>query len=474
MSFLNRWLRTLKMLPPALSVALPGLGPLMARRRWPRTRGTLQAPGLHEPVEILRDKWGVPHIFARNEHDLFFAQGYVHAQDRLWQMELSRRIGDGRLSEVLGPGGLAMDRFARTLGLRRLAERGWERVETEARTFLEAYAEGINARLAGREPLPVEFSLLGFTPTPWTGVDTLVRGNLLSLFLSGNYRLELLRARLLAEVGEALTAQLLPPHGPDTPLIVPPESMNIRGLRGTAALEGLDGVDGVLGDPNIVSGSNNWVVHGSRTASGKPLLANDVHIGLGLPSVWYENGLHGGRFDGVGFSLPGVPMLVLGHNGRIAWGMSNLGPDTQDFYLEKLDDARAPRRYEFKGEWHELELRREEISVRGAPPVVLEVRRTRHGPLMNEAMSRLLKDAEPMALRWGLEDSEPLVHALVGINLASDWKGFRAAVARWESPGQNFVYADGEGNIAYQATGKIPLRAAGHAGTVPMPGWTGE
>ncbi|HVE87362.1 MAG TPA: penicillin acylase family protein [Myxococcales bacterium] len=473
MSPVSQWLRMARMLPRAAAMALPGLGPWLARRRWPRTRGRMPARGLHAEVEIIRDRWGVPHLYAKDEHDLFFAQGYVQAQDRLWQMDLGRRLGNGTLAALMGPGGLATDRFMRTLGLRRMAERLLAQVDGDARAILEAYAAGVNARLASGEPLPFEFSLLGATPEPWSPVDTMARGLLLAFLLAGNHRLELLRARVVAEAGEAVAAQLLPAHAPETPLIVPPEA-RLQGLRGAAALEGLDGVDRVLGDPNIVSGSNNWVVHGSRTASGKPLLANDVHVGTGLPSTWYESGLHGGRFNVVGFCLPGVPLVVLGHNGRIAWGLSNLGPDTQDFYIEKLDDRRSPRRYEHMGQWHDLEIRREEIQVRGGRPVSLEIRSTRHGPVMNEAMSQLLEGSEPLALRWALNDSGPLVNSLVRLNLAGNWEEFRAALALWESPGQNFVYADTAGNIGYQATGKIPIRGPGHQGTVPVPGWTGE
>jgi penicillin amidase len=474
MKMLRKVFQLLRMMPPVMAAATPGLGPRLARGRWPRTQGTLTAPGLNGPVEIIRDRWGVPHIFAKDEHDLFFAQGYVQAQDRLWQMEMGRQLANGTLASMMGAAAVPVDRFIRTLGPRRAAERGWTRVQGDARAIAEAYARGVNARLQC-EPLPLECSIFGVTPALWTPVDTLARGNLLALALGGNHRLELFRARLLAEVGEELTAMILPPHAPDTPLIVPPEAMNLRGLRGVKELDGLDTVDGLLGDPNIVSGSNNWVVHGERTASGKPLLANDVHIGLGLPSTWYESGLHGGRFDVVGFTLPGVPLVVLGHNGHMAWGMSNLGPDTQDFYIEKLDDPKAPRRYEFKGEWHDLEVLREEIPVRGGAPVPLEIRITRHGPIMNEVLSRELKpDSEPLALRWALHDSAPLLPALVRMNVAGNWKDFRAALELWESPGQNFVYADVEGNIGYQATGKIPIRAAGHQGLVPVPGWSGE
>ncbi|NMO13492.1 penicillin acylase family protein [Pyxidicoccus fallax] len=472
MSAFNRWYQMLRRLPPALATMTPGLGPWMARRRWPRAQGTLQLQGLHGPVEVLRDTWGVPHIFARDEHDLFFAQGYVQAQDRLWQIEFGRLVGNGLLASVLGPRLVPMDHLMRTLGLRRMAEQGLSSVSPQAMDILEAYSAGVNARIAN-EPLPLEFTILGHSPAPWKPVDTLLRGNLLAMMLGGNYRLELLRARLVAEAGEDVAALLLPSHAPQTPLIVPKEA-RLQGLRGVKSLEGLDATDAVLGDPNIVSGSNNWVVHGQRTASGKPLLANDVHIGLGMPAQFYETGLHGGRFDHVGFSLPGVPMLVIGHNGHASWGMSNLGPDTQDFYLEKLDDPKQPTRYEYQGAWHDLEIRREQFPVRGGPPAMTTIRSTRHGPLLNRAMSQLMADEAPLALRWAHTDCKPLVDALLGLNLAKSWDEFRAACALWESPGQNFVYADVKGNVGYQSTGKIPLRAAGHQGTVPVPGWTGE
>lgn len=466
------WLQ--KVLARAHIIAMPKLGPELAAQRWPQVSGTIETDGLNAPVEILRDRWGVPHIYAETEHDLFFAQGYAHAQDRLWQMEMNRRIADGTLSEVMGQAGLQSDIFMRTLGLRRIAERMWAQVHGETRLVAQAYVDGVNAHIAQGKSLPLEFTLLGIPPAPWSAIDLLNRGNLLSLALGGNYRIELLRARLIAEVGEALTTELFPPHAPETPLIITPRAEQEAGLKGISELEGLEGVDRWLGDPNIVSGSNNWVVHGSRTASGQPLLANDIHIGLGVPSTWYANGLHGGRFDGIGFSLPGVPLLVLGHNGRIAWGMSNLGPDTQDFYIEKLDHPEDPRHYQYAGRWHPLDVLVESIPVRGEASMELVVRSTRHGPIMNAAMGQLLRNAEPLALRWALTESAPLLGALVDLNLAGDFGGFRAAVARWESPGQNFVYADAQGNIGYQATGKIPIRAAGHDGLAPVPGWTGD
>lgn len=468
---MSDWLQ--RILARAKVISMPKIGAEIAIQRWPCVDGHCTIDGLAESVEIIRDHCGIPHIYAKNENDLFFAQGYVHAQDRLWQMEMNRRIGQGRMSEVVGAEALALDRLMRTIGLSRMAERSWTQVHEDARRIVEAYVAGINAWIKNAKMLAFEFTLLGVVPEPWSPVDILLRGNVLALNLAGNHRLELLRTRLLAEVGEALTAQLLTPCAPESPEIVSTKTPAENPWKGLAKLDELDRIDEWLGDPHIVSGSNNWVVHGSRTASGKPLLANDIHIALGVPSAWYANGLHGGRFDEIGYSLAGVPLILLGHNGQVAWGMSNLNPDTQDFYVEKLDSLENPRHYEYRGQWLPLEITRNTISVRGGPSVEFEVRSTCHGPIMNEAMSQLLRNAEPLALRWAHANCIPLIESLAAFNSAKDLREFRAALTLWESPGQNFVFADIHGNIAYQATGKIPIRAPGHDGLSPIPGWTG-
>jgi penicillin amidase len=281
-----------------------------------------------------------------------------------------------------------------------------------------------------------------------------------------------LLGRFHAQVGEEAAQQLMPPYAAGAPLIIPDEAAGYGWLRGVDLSAAAD-LTTLLGASNGDRGSNNWVVHGSRTATGKPLLANDTHLSLDMPSVWYENGLHGGRFDVVGFSFPGAPSVVIGHNARIAWGVTNLPADVQDFYIEKLDDPQNPTAYEFEGAWQPLERVPETIEVKGGEPVELDVLRTRHGPLMNGVIGSL-KDAEPMALRWTALEGSPSAQGVLLVNLASGWDDFRRAVSFWDAPSQNLVYADVEGHIGYQMTGQIPIRAPGHQGLVPVPGWTGE
>ena len=457
----------------ALVVILAAAGAWFVRRPWPQVKGSITLPDLSAPVEIIRDEWGVPHIYAENEADLFFAQGYVHAQDRLWQMEMNRRIGSGTLSAALGPAALDTDRFLRTIGLRRAAEKDWALVDDDTRVIMEAYAGGVNAYIETHQNrLPLEFTLLGVDPAPWTPVDTLCWGKAMAYNLGGNYSMELLRARLIAELGEEAAGQLTPPYPEEGPVIVPPEARSYAWLRDASGGD-LDPLNALLGESRVEWGSNNWVVHGSRSATGMPLLANDMHLGLDMPSVWYENGLHGGRFDVVGYSFPGVPMVIVGHNERIAWGVTNLGPDVQDFYIEKVNDPFHPTRYQFMGEWRETEVVAEIIEVKGESPVTLNVYITQHGPIMNDVIGDLNR-AEPLALRWTAMDGGYLFRAVALINQASDWQEFREALSYWDVPSQNFVYADVEGNIGYQSPGKIPIRAAGHQGLLPVPGWTGE
>jgi penicillin amidase len=456
----------------ALALVLALLGAWFVRRPWPQVDGTLAVRGLAAPVEVIRDRWGVPHIYAKSEHDLFFAQGYVHAQDRLWQMEMNRRVGNGELSAILGEAPIGIDVFMRNLGLRRAAERDWARLGPEPRAVLEAYAAGVNAYLASGR-LPIEFSLLRVAPRPWRPTDTLVWGKVMSWNLGENWSFELIRARLIAKLGERLTQELLPPYRAGAPVIVPPGVKRYAWLR-DAPLDGLQEITSFFGDRGPDWGSNNWVVHGSRTASGHAMLANDTHLSLSVPSIWYENGLHAGRFDVVGFSLPGVPMVLLGHNARIAWGVSDLIPDVQDFYVEKLDDPKNPRRYLYRGQWRDLETVPERIDIRGGEPHELQVMQTAHGPLLNPALEHHHRVAEPLALRWAALDPGDLLGAAFEIDLAKDWPSFRAGLRSWSAPNLNFVYADVDGNIGYQATGLIPIRAPGHQGLVPVPGWTGE
>jgi penicillin amidase len=473
MKRLGKLLLTLGIVVLVLAVIVAAAGTWFVRRPWPKVKGDIAVEGLTTPVEIIRDEWGVPHIYAENEHDLFLAQGYVHAQDRLWQMEFNRRVASGTLSAVLGNATLDTDRFMRTIGLRRAAEKDWALAEGDTRDALQAYADGVNAFIEShRNRLPLEFTILGAEPEPWSPVDTLAWGKVMSYFLCGNYDSELLRALLIAGLGVEAAQQLVPPYPEDGPVIVPPEALSYSWLRDAEFLE-LDAAAFGAGLPRTDWGSNNWVVHGSRTATGMPMLADDMHLGLDMPAVWYENGLHGGSFDSVGYSFPGVPMVIVGHNQRIAWAVTNLPSDVQDFYIEKLDDPAHPTQYEFDGEWKDLEVRYETIDVKGSAPVSIQVLSTHHGPIMNSVLGNL-PQAEPLALKWTALEGTHLFNAVHGINLAANWDEFRQALTFWDAPSQNFVYADVEGNIGYQSPGKIPIRAPGHQGSVPVPGWTGE
>jgi penicillin amidase len=467
-----------------LAVSAVLLGAWMFRRAWPQVDGTLEVAGLTAPVEVVRDRWGVPHLFAANERDLFFAQGYVHAQDRLWQMHFNRTVASGRLSSLFGPGPLDTDRYLRTIGLRRAAERDLALLSADTRAILQAYADGVNAYLRGhRGKLPIEFTILRVEPEPWTPLDSLAWSRMMSLNLSLNSQLELGRSRLIEVFGEAVARQLVPPYPADGPVIVPeavpdPAMPASRKLAAGSPLERrlLALLPSARRDQ--IWGSNAWVVHGSRTASGKPLLANDTHLGLSMPSTWYENGLHGGRFDCVGFSLAGLPLAVMGQNRRIAWGITNLNADVQDLYVERLDDPENPRRAWFRGRWEELRREREEIPVKGGAPVSFEILSTRHGPLIHRALPPAGPDepreSRPLALRWAALEGSRLVDAISAADRAASWGQFRQALSMWDTPSLNFVYADVAGNIGYQSTAKVPIRVAGHDGTVPVEGWSGR
>lgn len=457
----------------ALLIILAGAGVWLVRRPFPETSGTLTLPGLSASVQVIRDKWGVPNIYAQNERDLFMAQGYVHAQDRLWLMYYSMLTASGEFSTVVGELGLEYDKLLRTIGLRRAAEAEWATMDAEGRELLQAYSDGVNAYIEShRDRLPLEFTLLNYDPKPWTPVDSLTYGNLTSMNLAGNYRLEFLRARLIAEIGVEKTQDLLPPYDPKQPLIIPDEAQGYKWMRGTS-FAGLDSTIDVLGDPGANWGSNNWVVAGSRTVSGKPVLAGDAHMNLTLPSIWYMNGLHGGRFDTIGFTLPGVPAVLIGHNSRIAWAVTNLNPDVQDLYIERLDDRENPTKYEFRGEWHDLEIIEETIEVKGGDPVPLTIRLTNHGPLINDVVGDMA-EAEPMSFKWAVLGDSQLLPSILRLNSAANWEDFREALRYWRMPSQNFVYADVDGNIGYQMTGQVPIREPHHDGLVPVPGWTGE
>ncbi len=450
----------------AAVVAAGAGGVYVVRRSFAPTTGTVSVRGLNDAVEVIRDRWGIPHIYAKHAHDLFFAQGYVHAQDRLWQMEMSRRTASGQLSELFGETTLQTDRFLRTIGLRRIAEATIHGLTAEGRENLEAYAQGVNAFIKGSGGgLPIEFVLLRFRPEPWTPIDTIAYGKLMSWVLGSDWRAEILRQQLYTRFGDEGLRRLMPDYPADAPIIVP----NLPGAGATDFdhLRTLPGL-GLASLPGV--GSNNWVVGGSRTDTRSPLLANDPHLEASMPSVWHIMHLSGGGYDVAGATFPGVPGVIIGHNRDIAWGVTNANPDVQDLFIERFhpDD---PTRYLNRGEWIAARIIREEIKVKGRrTPVVEQIRWTRHGPIINTVVRGL--DAT-LAMRWTAQDSSTLSDAVDGINRATTWAAFRDALRLWDSPSQNFVFAHRNGEIGYQMPGRVPLRASGH-GAVPVPGWTTE
>ncbi|HLX59424.1 MAG TPA: penicillin acylase family protein [Ktedonobacteraceae bacterium] len=452
----------------------------LLRRPLPRYKGEISLQGLREQVEVITDRYGVPHIYAQNEDDLFYAQGYVHAQERLWQMELNRRISSGRLSEVFGEFTIEADRFSRRLGMHRAAAAAVEQLPAHSLRILDAYARGVNAYIEqNQRNLPVEFTLLRFKPEPWQIANTIQWSKMMGWNLGGNWETEVIRARLVAKLGPERAARLEAGYDPKHPLIIPPgaeyQGVNLGMLEQYEQLKLLSGF-GMLG------GSNNWAVDGSMTTTGSPILCNDPHLGQLAPSIWYECHLVAGDIDVIGASFPGAPGIVIGHNQRVAWGLTNAVSDVEDLYIEKFHPEH-PDQYEYMGKWEEAQVIREEIRVKGAKmPVIEEVRVTRHGPILT-TFTPLAKDTAssngnqahelPLALRWTGLEKHAIVSAVQKLNRASNWEEFRDGLRDWDLPAQNVVYADVDGNIGYIMAGAIPIRAKGQA-LLPSPGWSGE
>lgn len=468
---------------------------VIVRRPFPQTAGDITVPGLSSAVNVYRDEMGVPHIYADNLDDLFFAQGYVHAQDRFWQMELWRHTSQGRLSEMLGEQTLETDKFLRTIGWNRMAADTiayYEQEQPEYMAILEAYSAGVNAYIAqNQDALAMQITILGLVRNSWEieawrPVDTISWAVAMSWDLGGNWRSERNRALLLQTIGAADVETLWPayPYG-ERPVIAPTDAQ-INEINAAADhwLEQVTAVDWQRVNTDIIGhvpengfilgsgmgiGSNNWVVSGEHTATGLPLLANDPHLGIQMPSIWYEVGLHAPNFNVVGFSFAGVPGVVVGHNDRIAWGVTNVGPDVQDLFIEKINPSN-PAQYEFEGEWRDMTVIEEVIKVNGGDDVTLPVRITHHGPIINEVVSDL---HDALAFQWTAVEPSRVLQSVILLNQAQNFDDFRAALRYWDVPAQNFVYADVDGNIGYQMPGLVPIRKNGD-GTVPVPGWSGD
>ncbi len=469
---------------------------VLTRMSFPRTSGTVRLDGISAPVTIIRDRNGVPHIYARTTKDLFFAEGYVHAQDRYWQMEFCRRIGEGRLSELFGESQLQTDIFLRTLGIARVASLEYRQTDPETKGQLDAYAAGVNAYIMHRSParLGLEFAILNLTGVktkiePWSPVNTLEWAKMMALSEEGNWDDDVFMSRIVQSIGTRIFSSFYTPYRKEMPFAVSDAELG-REAKTTARPFRFFG-----GDSD--TGSNGWAISGSRTSSGKPILANDMHLDQQLPGTWYEVGLHGVAEDGTvgrtdacpydlfGYSLPGAPGVVVGHNDRIAWGFMDLHGDVQDLYIEKINPE-DPDQYMVDGEWRDMDIVYEEIKVKKAKePYRLRVRLTRHGPIISDhggqtdlaAFRQDPAEAFPestelsaVSLQWYPLQPSSTLKAVLSLNRAQNYQEFRAAMSGWTAPSLNCVYADVDGNIAYQCIGRIPMREKGF-GEALIPGW---
>lgn len=520
---LPRALRVTTYLAVALVLVLVAgtlTGTMLVRRPFPQASGTVEMPGLSADVTVLRDDHGVPQIYADTVEDLMAAQGYVHAQERFFEMDVRRHITAGRLAELFGPDAVETDAFVRTMGWRRVAERELGLLEPSTRTALDSYARGVNAYLEDRSPseISLEYTVLDaggldYRPAPWDAVDSLAWLKAMAWDLRGNMEEEIQRALAVEAVGADRTAELWPAYDYDEhpPIVdqgavvdgvfeqdavaggtrnpVRPPPFGGATARALAGLDRtLDRMPALLGRGDGI-GSNSWVVSGDRTSTGGALLANDPHLGVSLPGIWMQVGLHCTEisetcpYDVSGFSFSGVPGVVIGHNADIAWGFTNQGTDVSDLYLERIrgDEWRYGNR------WRRLETRTETLEVAGEDPVEITVRSTAHGPVLSdvdEAVDGVLGDVagEPraddeeigVALRWTALQPASTMDAVLELNRADDWDSFRAAASGLAAPAQNIVYADRAGHIGYQATGVTPIRKSGNDGRMPVAGWRPE
>lgn len=496
-----------------LAIILGAAGVYLTRSSFPKTDGEVKLTGLDSAVDIYRDSFGIPQVYAKTPHDLFFAQGYVHAQDRFWQMDFWRHIGSGKLSEMFGKKQLEKDVFLRTLGWERVAQQELKAMRAEDLALLQAYADGVNAYLADHKgaALSLEYAILklltpSYSPEPWQPINTLTWGKVMAWDLSSQGESEIEHAVLLKTLTPQQISELFPPYPADHPDVVPNFSASSAAGGVNSASQGLQSLsslspafqglavkiaelDTVLGPSGADIGSNNWAIAGNRTATGKPFLANDMHLSEQMPSIWYEIGLHCSPvsttcpYNVTGFTFAGVPGVIVGHNDRIAWGFTNVAPDVLDLYIEKINPAN-PNQYEVNGQWVNMTLVKETIRVPGSQPVDLTVRYTRHGPIVyDNPTDRQQIQATwgvplpadfAISMRWTALEPANIFKAIFGFDAAQNWQDFRKAASYFAVPAQNMVFADIEGNIAYQTPGNIPIRLPGQKGDYPVPGWTDE
>jgi penicillin amidase len=449
-------------------------------KSYPVTQGALHMEGLHEQVDVYRDPFGIPHINAHDEHDLMMAVGYVQAQDRLWQMDLMRRAGQGRLAEILGDSALPIDRLFRTLDFPGLADRLKEHLHPESKTLLENYATGINAFIANNAgKFPVEFDMLNYRPEPWKIEHSLLLSRLMAWELSLAWWTDLTYGEIASKVSLEKLQEIIPVYSDSFPVTVPSAQIkkSLTGLdpvldagKRYCELFGLEGLSG---------GSNGWAVDSSRSMTGKPLLANDPHLGMPAPSRWYEMHLSAPGWNVSGVSVPGVPLIVIGHNDHVAWGLTAAMIDDADFYIEKIDSLH-PDRYFFQKSTLPFSERVEKIYIGSRDSIILNVRSTIHGPVINDIHPVLRQKNETgtppssvVTMRWtGFENSDE-VYGFYGMDIAKNKEEFAGAIREITVPAQSVVYADDQGTIASWTAGRVPIRGKQNA-MLPLPGWTGD
>jgi penicillin amidase len=445
-----------------------------ARRALAQTEGVIKLKGLRKPVKVLRDEWGVAHIYAETQDDLFFAQGFVAAQDRLWQMDLWRRVGEGKLAEVLGPEAVERDRFARLIRYRGDMKAEYESYAPDARQIIEAFVRGVNAQIEislkkGEERLPIEFQLTGIKPEPWTPEVCLTR--MAGYVMTRNATTEVLRAQLVAQFGKEFVDEWVetePKRKIEIPAGLDLAGIDSRVLAAASAASGSVRFDSST--PNLNDGSNNWVIDGTMSVTGKPILANDPHRTIALPSLRYLVHLVGPGWNVIGAGEPALPGVAAGHNERVGFGFTIVGIDQQDIYVEEINPAN-PNEYRYRGKWERMRVERERIKVKGeAQPREVELKFTVHGPVIHEDRER----HRAYALRWvGSEPGTAGYLASLTLNRARNWKEFLKAIERWKVPSENLVYADVDGNIGWVAAGMTPIRK-GWSGLLPVPGAEGK
>ncbi|MBE4908412.1 penicillin acylase family protein [Bacillus luteolus] len=448
-----------------LLTAIVLAGYLFIKKGLPTIDGELTVSGLENQVTVYRDENGVPHIEAQTERDLYIAQGYVTAQDRLFQMDLSRRQASGELSEVIGASTVDKDKFFRALGLRRAAEASYGIYSVEAQEVLNWYAEGVNAYIneaIESNSLPIEFTLAGYKPREWTAIDSLTIGKYMAYDLGGHWEGQAFRHHMAFVVPEDKLLELFPVYPEDGATVIQALKENPMDLTKSFA---------TLDVPDEFNGSNNWVVSGDKTESGFPYLANDPHLSLATPSIWYEVHLNSPEVNVNGVIFAGIPGIILGRNEKIAWGVTNVGPDVQDLYIEKRNPENE-NEFLYMDKWEQATVIDEQIKVKDEETIPYKVTITRHGPIISEFAHDNRSDTA-LALKWTALSPSTELEAVLRFNKASNWEEFKDALTYFHTPAQNFVFADKEGNIAYRANGHIPIRKKGDS-SVPVPGWTDE